>query len=68
MTKTIEVIVSPQGEVQLQTRGFAGASCQRASQFLEEALGAKTREQLTAEYYYPAVTRDQNLNREGGQS
>lgn len=68
MTKIIEVIVSAQGEIRLQTRGFSGATCQLASQFLEEALGAKTGQHLTAEYYSPAVELDQYLNREGGHS
>ncbi|HVW36835.1 MAG TPA: DUF2997 domain-containing protein, partial [Pirellulales bacterium] len=29
--KTIEVIVSLQGEVSVQTKGFAGSSCREAS-------------------------------------
>jgi hypothetical protein len=49
--KTIEVIVSPTGETRLETKGFAGSSCQDASRLLEQALGAKAGEQLTAEYY-----------------
>ena len=51
MTKIIEIIVSPTGETRLETKGFAGASCQLASQFLENALGVKQSEQLTAEFY-----------------
>jgi hypothetical protein len=49
--KTIELIVSPQGEVSVQTKGFAGSSCRDASQFIEEALGQRTAEQLTAEFH-----------------
>jgi hypothetical protein len=49
--KTIEVIVSPQGEVSVQTKGFAGSSCREASQFIEQALGRKTGEQLTTEFH-----------------
>jgi hypothetical protein len=49
--KTIEVIVSPQGEVNVQTKGFAGSSCREASQFIEQALGRKTGEQLTTEFH-----------------
>jgi hypothetical protein len=51
MTKTIEVIISPQGEAKIETRGFAGSSCQQASQFLEQALGTKVSEMPTAEFY-----------------
>lgn len=68
MTRMIEVIVSPQGDTQVQTRGFAGAACQLASQFLEQALGAKIHERLTAEYYAQGVTLDQRLREEGGAS
>lgn len=61
MTKTIEIIVSRQGETQLQTKGFQGRSCQGASRFLEQALGVKTSESLTAEFYQqaPAVQQIQ---------
>ena len=49
--KTIEVVISPQGETKIETKGFAGSSCQQASQFLEQALGAKVSETPTAEFY-----------------
>ena len=61
--KTIEVVVSPQGEVSVQTKGFTGSSCRDASQFIEQALGQRTAEQLTAEFHQ-AQTQQQNL-REG---
>lgn len=51
MSKTIQVIVSPKGETKLETFGFTGSSCQDASRALEQALGAKTDETLTSEYY-----------------
>lgn len=57
--KTIELIVSPTGEVRLQTKGFQGKSCQEASRFLEEALGTKTTETLSAEYYQQAPASQQ---------
>ena len=49
--KTIEVVISPQGETKIETKGFAGSSCQQASQFLEQALGAQVSEMPTAEFY-----------------
>ena len=51
MTKIIEIIVSPGGETRLETKGFIGASCQTASQFVEKALGIQQSERLTAEFY-----------------
>jgi hypothetical protein len=51
MTQIIELIISPSGETRLETKGFAGSSCQAASQFLEKALGITQSQQLTAEFY-----------------
>lgn len=51
MARIIEILVSPTGETTLQTRGYAGADCQQASKLLEHALGVKTNERLTPEYY-----------------
>ena len=49
--QTIEVIISPKGETKIETKGFAGSTCQQASQFLEQALGVKVSEMPTAEFY-----------------
>ena len=54
--KVIEIIISPQGEARVQTKGFAGAACQEASRFLEQALGQRTKEQLTAEFHQAATS------------
>ena len=51
MTKIIEIVVSPKGEAKLESRGFEGSSCQDATRALEQALGSKTSETLTGEYY-----------------
>ncbi len=48
--KVIEIIVKPDGSTIVETKGFSGASCQQASRFLEEALGERQQERLTAEY------------------
>ena len=51
MSRIIEIIVSPQGESRVETTGFAGAECQQASQFVEEALGNRAVERFTNEWY-----------------
>lgn len=51
----IEIIVSPQGETHIETKGFTGAGCRQASEFLEQALGRRANERLTSEFYQPAV-------------
>ena len=54
MNQTIELIVSPTGETRVQTRGYSGGNCRAASRFLEEALGERTSERLTAEFHQTA--------------
>ena len=49
--KTIEITVDPQGQAKVQTKGFSGPECRQASQFVEQALGRRTAESLTAEFY-----------------
>ena len=63
MAKTIEIIISPNGETKLETRGFAGSGCQQASRFLEEALGQTADEQLTAEFHQGQEIRQANQQR-----
>jgi hypothetical protein len=53
--KIIEVIVSPTGETKAETKGFSGGTCREASRFLEQALGQRTNEQLTAEFHQAAA-------------
>jgi hypothetical protein len=61
MSKIIEIIVSPQGETTVTTKGFTGSSCREASKFVEEALGRRGEERPTAEFHQvqPAVLRQQ---------
>ena len=51
MTRIIEVIVTPAGDVKVETKGFPGAECRDASAFLEKALGTRQSEKLTAEFH-----------------
>lgn len=39
MNRTIEIIIGPGGEIQIDAVGFKGADCEKATQFLGEALG-----------------------------
>lgn len=56
MPRIIEVIVSPQGEATVQTRGYGGSDCLQASQFLEQALGVITADRKTGEFYQATPT------------
>lgn len=53
-TKTIEITVSPSGQSSVQTKGFVGGECRDASRFIEEALGQRVSEMLTAEFHQTA--------------
>jgi len=59
MSKNIEITVLPNGETQVETKGFVGSECRQASQFLEKALGAASNEVLTAEFHQSASSSSQ---------
>jgi hypothetical protein len=54
IVRIIEIVVSPHGETTVQTKGYAGADCLEASKWLEQALGIKTIDRKTAEFYQTA--------------
>ena len=54
--KIIELVISPQGDVTMQTKGYAGSTCKAATKALEEALGLKGRDRMTAEFYQSQTT------------
>ncbi len=60
MSQTIEIIVAPNGQSKVQTKGFTGSSCRQASQFIEQALGLRTSEQLTADFYQQVSPQQAN--------
>jgi hypothetical protein len=49
--KLIEITVDSKGQTKVETRGFTGHECREASRFVEKALGQRTGERLTAEFY-----------------
>ena len=61
--KTIEIIVSAKGETTVTTKGFTGSSCRDASRFIEQALGQRTNERLTAEFHQQHQARQEAQQR-----
>jgi hypothetical protein len=59
MSRVIEITVSPKGETTVQTKGYAGADCLRASRFLEQALGTPSAEKKTTEFYVETPAEQQ---------
>jgi hypothetical protein len=52
--------VSPSGETKIETKGFVGVECREASRFIEQSLGNRASEQLTAEFYQRSDTAQEN--------
>ena len=52
--KSIEILVSPTGDLQIDAVGFSGADCDQATAFLEEALGKVEAKQRKPEFYRKA--------------
>ena len=68
MSQRIVIKVAPNGETEVRTEGFTGSSCQKASQFIERALGQKQTEQLTQDYFKTSIdSGNQQLNQGAGQ-
>ena len=61
--KTIEIIITAKGETAVTTKGFAGSSCRDASKFIEQALGQRTTETLTAEFHQAQPVEQQQQQR-----
>ena len=55
--KTIEVIVGTAGDIKIDALGFSGADCEKATHFLEQALGVTQATRKKPEYYARTTTR-----------
>ena len=49
--KAIKITVTPTGQTRVETTGFTGGECREASRFVEQALGTRSAEALTAEFH-----------------
>ena len=49
--KIIKITVDPKGQSKVETQGFTGGECREASRFIEQALGTRSAETLTAEFH-----------------
>ena len=59
----IEIIVSPNGDTRVETKGFAGSECREASKFVEQALGKREQERMTSEFYVGQPVQQENRQR-----
>jgi len=58
--KTIEIIIDTAGEIQIDAVGFKGPDCEKATAFLEQALGVVGRKVKKPEYHQ----RTNTMNRQ----
>lgn len=49
--KSLEVIVSPDGEVTISAVGFKGNACEKATKALEQAMGIAGKKKFKPEYF-----------------
>jgi hypothetical protein len=59
MNRTIEIIVSPMGEIQIEAVGSKGPDCEKATRFLEEALGVVGKKIKKPEYHQHGTRTNQ---------
>ena len=57
--KTIEVIIDTAGNTTVETKGFAGTACRKATAELEKSLGTATADRLTPKAFQTQPTVDQ---------
>ena len=51
MKPTIEIIIGLAGEIKIDAIGFKGVDCDKATRFLEEALGVAGQKTKKPEYF-----------------
>jgi len=49
--RTIEVVIGTGGELKIEAMNFQGADCEKATKFLEEALGMSVNRHKKPEYF-----------------
>lgn len=59
MKRTIEVKVSPNGDISIDAVGFKGTDCEKATRFLEEALGVVGQKVKKPEFHQRITTKAQ---------
>lgn len=50
MSRSIEIIIAPDGTLSVDAIGFKGADCDQATKFIESALGVTCQKQRKPEY------------------
>lgn len=59
MKPSIEIVVSPTGDILINAIGFKGADCDKATRYLEEALGSVVIKEKKPEYHQQTQNKHQ---------
>jgi len=57
--KSIEVVVNMDGSLEIEAVGFTGSDCEKATSFLEKALGLVSSRNRKGEYYRAVSVKKQ---------
>ena len=49
--KVVEIIINPSGQLTINAAGFSGTDCEKATAFLEQALGKLAAKQRKPEWH-----------------
>ncbi len=49
--RTVEIIINASGQLTINATGFSGTDCEKATAFLEQALGKLSAKQRKPEFY-----------------
>ena len=64
MNRTIEIIIGTTGEIQIDAAGFKRPDCEKATKFLEEALGVVRQKTKKPDYHQTVgKTNQQRIGR-----
>ncbi len=59
MNRTIEIVIAPTGQIQIEAVAFTGPDCEKATAFLELALGTVKEKAKKPEYHQVNRTKAQ---------
>jgi len=63
MKSHIEVVIAPDGSTRIEGHGFTGPECEKATRFLEEALGKVGSRRRKPEYSQVNTTNQKGAQR-----
>ena len=57
MKRQLDLIIHPSGALQIDAIGFSGPDCEKATAFLEQALGAVSSKQRKPEFHHRVLRK-----------